>query len=310
MKRLKRLIVIILLFSTSLWFSCTKKEEPKTKPIIVKDILKTVYVVNYPLKYFADRIANGKVEVVFPAPAKGHPAFWMPDSKTIKMYQDSNLILLNGATFAKWVDKVTLPESKVVNTSISFKDRYLMLEHAITHSHGPGGKHAHVGTDFTTWMDPNQAIIQAREVKDALVDLVPSESILFENNFKDLEKDLLVLNQTFKSIISGKENIPLIASHPFYGYFAKAYNLRLKALHWKPYKIPDEEEWKKLDEILTEHTAKWMIWHRIPIEENVTKLKEHGLDSIVFNPCGNVPETGDYLQVMKHNAENLKKIFN
>jgi hypothetical protein len=42
---------------------------------------------------------------------------------------------------------------------------------------------------------------------------------------------------------------------------------------------------------------------------SVYELKKSGLDSLTFDPCGNVPETGDYLSVMRDNALNLKKTF-
>ena len=54
----------------------------------------TVYVVNYPLQYLAERIGGEHVKVVFPAPAGIDPAYWMPDVKTISDYQKADLILL------------------------------------------------------------------------------------------------------------------------------------------------------------------------------------------------------------------------
>ena len=56
----------------------------------------TVYVVNYPLQYFAERIAGDQATVVFPAPPDEDPAFWTPDVSTIAGYQQADLILLNG----------------------------------------------------------------------------------------------------------------------------------------------------------------------------------------------------------------------
>ncbi|MEA3275247.1 MAG: hypothetical protein U9Q81_08160, partial [Pseudomonadota bacterium] len=35
-----------------------------------------LYTVNYPLQYFAERIAGEHAQVVFPAPADVDPAFW------------------------------------------------------------------------------------------------------------------------------------------------------------------------------------------------------------------------------------------
>ena len=61
----------------------------------------TACVVNYPLQYFAERIGGEHINVVFPAPADVDPAYWMPDTPTITAYQQADLILLNGARYAK-----------------------------------------------------------------------------------------------------------------------------------------------------------------------------------------------------------------
>jgi len=34
-----------------------------------------------------------------------------------------------------------------------------------------------------------------------------------------------------------------------------------------------------------------------------------GVESLVFAPCANAPEAGDFLDVMRQNIENLKKAF-
>ncbi len=62
----------------------------------------SVYVVNYPLKYFAERIGGDLVEVQFPAPADEDPAFWKPAAEVVTAYQQADVILLNGAGYAKW----------------------------------------------------------------------------------------------------------------------------------------------------------------------------------------------------------------
>ncbi len=90
---------------------------------------------------------------MFPAPADVDPAYWNPDVGTISAYQQSDLIFLNGAGYAKWVDKVSLPGSKLVNTSKKFKDQYISTEDAVTHSHGPKSGHANENVAFTTWID-------------------------------------------------------------------------------------------------------------------------------------------------------------
>ena len=84
--------------------------------------------MNYPLQYFAERIGGEHVQAVCPAPADEDPAYWKPDGDMVAAFQQADLILMNGADYAKWVPKVTLSENRMVNTSASFADGYITIE--------------------------------------------------------------------------------------------------------------------------------------------------------------------------------------
>lgn len=265
-----------------------------------------VYVVNYPLQYFAERIAGGAVEVEFPAPPDEDPAYWQPDTETIGAYQQADLILLNGAGYAKWVPMASLPTSRLVDTSHGFSGRYIELERALTHSHGPGGEHEHGGVAFTTWLDFSLAVEQARAIKDALVKLLPDEQAQFESNLAELEGDLLDLDAQMKDVAAELGDEPLVASHPVYQYWSRGYGLNVESVHWEPDETPSEEMWAELADLLSPHPANTMIWEGDPMDESVEGLAARGLDSTVFDPCGNTPEEGDLMSVMKQNIENLQ----
>jgi zinc transport system substrate-binding protein len=269
----------------------------------------TVYVVNYPLKYFAERIAGEHARVVFPVPGNVDPAFWMPDAETIQQYQRADLILLNGAHYAKWVQKVTLPQFRLVDTSSDFKNQLIRTEKTVTHHHGPEGKHSHEGTAFTTWLDFNLAIQHAQAIEKAFYSQRPDLGPVFKTNLKKLEQDLRKLDLEIKTFISGNSITPLVVSHPVYQYLARAYGLNIVSLLWEPDKIPDDREWNKLRAILKSHPARWMVWEREPERPFLARLKSMGMESLVFDPCGNVPEKGDFLSVMRQNIENLKQAF-
>ena len=64
--------------------------------------------------------------------------------------------------------RVTLPQFRSVNTSRAFKESYIEVVDAVTHSHGMSGDHSHPGTAFTTWLDLEQAAAQAKAVMEAL----------------------------------------------------------------------------------------------------------------------------------------------
>ena len=269
----------------------------------------TIYTVNYPLQYFAERIVGEHGTVIFPAPDGVDPAYWMPDRKIISNYQKADIILLNGAHYAGWTEKVSLPRSKMLDTSMKFKDQYIRAKEAVTHSHGPGGEHAHEDAAFTIWLDLELAVRQAESIKTILIRKRPALRSTFERNYAALEKDLMVLDGEIKAIVSRNREKPLVASHPVYQYLAGRYGLNIRSVHWEPGETPDVSKWAKLRSILRDHKARWMIWEGEPASDTISMLQSMSVKSLVFDPCGNTPDTGDFLTVMQQNVDNLRKAF-
>ena len=268
-----------------------------------------VAAVNYPLAYFAERIGGDLVEVVFPVPAGEDPAFWNPSAEDVTEFQAADLILLNGAAYAKWVPKVTLSAAKMVNTSASFADSYLAIEDAVTHTHGPGGDHAHTGTAFTTWLDFTQAVAQTEAIGAAFTARRPGDAAAFAAGLADLKKDLLDLDARLTALTAGQTERPLVASHPVYQYLARKYGLDLKAVMWEPEEDPGPAQWRELQDILEDHPAEWMIWEGEPAPASRSRLEGMGVGSLVFSPCMNKPETGDFMKVMRDNLVALEAAF-
>ncbi|CAB1058995.1 hypothetical protein D1BOALGB6SA_3753 [Olavius sp. associated proteobacterium Delta 1] len=198
--------------------------------------------MNYPLKYFSERIGGDHVKVEFPVPADVDPAYWNPDLANIAAYQKADLILLNGAGYAKWIAKVSLPQSKMVDTSRKFKDRYIQTKQAMTHTHGAAGQHAHAALAFSTWLDLTLAIRQAEAVAWAMGRQRPQLRDTFQSNLKALARDLQSMDQDLQTIVSQKPSLPLIVSHPVYDYFARRYGLKIVSVHWEPDQVPGDEQ--------------------------------------------------------------------
>lgn len=269
----------------------------------------SVYAVNYPLAYFAERIGGSSVNVVLPVPADIDPAFWEPDASVIAEFQQADLILLNGAGYAKWLKHASLPRRKLVNTSAAFQRDYISVEQTVTHQHGPGGDHSHAGTAFTTWLDFNQARMQAKAILSTLENQRPRHADTFIQNYTLLEKDLVSLDQALSAIVAQDSNKPFIASHPVYQYLARRYNINMKSVMWEPEIMPEQNQWDALQQLLATHDAKWMIWEGQPDKQSATRLEELDINSLVFSPCANTPEEGDFISVMKNNIREIEKAF-
>lgn len=281
---------------------------PEAEPVESSAPL-SVYTVSYPLQYFAERVGGEHVAVGFPVPAGVDPASWSPDPDAVASYQSADLILLNGAGYAKWVATATLPASKVVDTSASFADRYIVIEDAVVHSHGPEGEHSHGETAFATWLDPSLAIEQAAAIRDALVAVRPEHESLFHQGFAALEEDLAELDGRIETAVAGGVDVLVVGSHPVYQYLARRYGVPIPSVGLEPDAPPNAEAWHDLEHLLEEHAATWMLWESEPGAGAAEKLRELGLESVVVDPCSTRPSTGDYLSVMQSNAAALERVF-
>ena len=288
--------LVVLLF-----FSCEGNGKKETSTTIEKP---AIAVVNYPLYYFAKTIGGNHVNVYLPS-IGGDPVYWQPDSRQVNNFQKADIILANGAGYAKWMEKVSLPSSKIVITSDSFRDQWIEIEEGVTHSHGPEGEHVHKGTAFTTWLNFEFAALQAEEVYTSLIKILPDKEPEFKTNYDRLQGELTSLDAKMKNLAAQISEEHIITSHPVYQYMENAYGLHITSLHWEPDEMPGDEEWKEVKHLVVDHKAKIMIYENEPLPEIKTKLQEIGIRLVVFNPSGNRPETGNFVEVMKENLENL-----
>lgn len=242
-----------------------------------------VVAVNYPLQYFAERLMGDNAEVIFPVPADVDPSFWRPSIADISMIQSADLILLNGAGFATWIDRVSLPRARVVNTSAALEDRFLVTE-SITHSHGDGGEHAHEGLASYTWLDPMMALAQAETIAAAAIarNLAPEAQVT--DRLAALKADLERLDATARTALSGAQGIAMIATHPRYQYFAWRYGLSITALEWEAGAMPSSEELAELEMRSAETDARILIWEAAPPEGASAAAQALGLHSVIFPP--------------------------
>ena len=278
-------------------------QDPGPKPQAL-----SVFATNYPLAYFAERIGGGHVEVEFPAPAEVDPAYWAPQPEVIAEYQEADLILLNGAGYERWIERASLPTSKLVDTSAAMEGSYIPLEEGVIHTHGPEGEHSHKGWAFTTWLDPMIAISQAQAIREALSGLRPEAAADFRVAYEGLQADLLVLDARLGDIAAGLDDQPIVFSHPVYQYLDEHLGLNGESVHWEPGERPSEEMWQVLGTMLLSHPAKLMVWEGEPLPEVESRLAGLGIDSVVYDPCGNAPESGDFGTVMLQNLANLEAV--
>jgi zinc transport system substrate-binding protein len=282
--------------------ACGEKSVPIAPPAASAPYL---VAVNSPLQYFARRLVGEGVEVRLPAPAGTDPAMWEPTVEDVLQLQGAELVLLNGAGYSRWLDKVTLSDDKLVVTGEAVRSQWIELKGRVTHSHGPEGEHAHGGYAFTTWMDMTLARAQAEAVAAALVNRWPQRREQVSGNLAALVADIDALDEGYREQAARLAGRQIIYSHPVYQYFERRYHLPGHSVHWEPNVMPDETQWQELEQLRQQDSL--FVWEAEPEAAISQRMADMGLMSVIVDPASNCGDR-EWLEVQRENLSQLRSV--
>jgi zinc transport system substrate-binding protein len=266
----------------------------------------------YPTEYFASRIGGDQVKVACALPADADPSEWKPTAEAIRTLQQAQVIVVNGAEFEKWMPGVALPTSRICDASSPLAPKFIKFA-GTTHSHGAAGQHTHQGTDGHTWMDPNNATVQAEQVLGAMCRRWPEHERLFAERFGTLAADLKALDARFVALSEGVRAISLIATHPAYNYIAARYEWDVGSLDLPPEEPPSEGSLKALAAMVAASKDRPLVllFESPPHEAIVKALAAMPtVRAVTFSPCEMLDQSeraagATYLTVMNANLDAL-----
>ena len=267
----------------------------------------SIIAVNYPLYYLTQQLAADLAIVKLPVPVGSDPAQWNPQLEDILQMQQAELIILNGAGYSTWLDKVSLSPNRLVNSSLDAIDQWITLDGQTTHSHGPGGEHSHGGYAFTTWMDMRLAKQQASAIARALIKRWPGQQQAIALREARLLETLTELDKAYQQLAGDLVEKSLIYSHPVYQYFERRYQLTGESLHWEPGEMPSEKQWQDLGNLVARKSDSLFIWEDEPSTGIVERMAAMGLASVVIRPAANT-SSKDWLGEQQANLKRLRDL--
>jgi len=247
-----------------------------------------VHTTFYPTTYLAERLGGDLVRVTCPVPEDADPLFWKPDADALRAFQRADLVVLNGAGLEQWVERVSLPFGRVVDTSRAFHAELLVHADAVTHSHGAEGEHSHAGLDAHVWLDPLLFRRQAEAVHSALARHLREEGARegLDARLEALGRDLAALDAELRGLGELPEGVSLYASHPAYDYLARRYGWRVENLDLDPGEMPPPEVLAAVAARLEQRPGTHLVWESSPEPAIAQRIADElGLRSLVFSPC-------------------------
>lgn len=262
--------------------------------------LPRVIAVSGPLSAFARAIAGDKADVVYPVPEGEDPMLWRPSIADIAGIQSADLILLNGAGFAGWTTKASLPRARTIVTTRALEGVFIEANTAVTHSHGAEGAHSHSGAVPQTWLDFAQAAVQADAVAEGLRRALPGAGADIESGLAALTADLMALDARARDVGAGLSGRRIIASGPGLAYFARAYGLDLRELGFVPGEPFDAAG---LSAAAADAPDALFVWLAEPTAADVDAV---ALPQTRFDMGANQP--GDFIALMGANLDALEAL--
>lgn len=281
----KQIIFIILLFSCYNLFADGKPKVASTASIIWD---------------MAKIIGGEHIEATTIVPIGGDPHIYEPKPGDVRLISKSDLVLKNGLTFEGWIDKL-IDNSGTKAKVVTVTEGVPAIANEIHKN----------STDPHAWMDVTLGLIYIKNIKDALVELVPAHKADFEKNYLAYKKELEELDAY---IMAKMKTIPeerriLITSHDAFQYYGRRYNIRLEAILGIS---TDAEEQtsdimrlnkvikaSKVPAVFVESTINPMLLEQIAKDNDIVVGGELFADSIGDEDS----EAPSYVAMLRHNTD-------
>jgi ABC-type Zn uptake system ZnuABC Zn-binding protein ZnuA len=200
-------IILFICFS-----ACKQPHSQNNNPHLSEKRLKILTTIP-PLYSFTKNITGdlARVENLLPSGIGPHEYSFSP--LDIKKIKEAHVLVKNGANLEAWLnDLIASAANKkliVIDTSSGIKI---------------------IDNNPHIWLSPRNAIIQVRNISNALSELCPENSKTFEENAERYIKRLEQLDREIIKEVDRWRKREFVSSHPAFLYFARDYGLRQAAV--------------------------------------------------------------------------------
>jgi ABC-type Zn uptake system ZnuABC Zn-binding protein ZnuA len=209
--KIKRFISlgIILFLCVS---ACKQPHSQDSKPSISEKRLKILTTIP-PLYSFTKNITGdlAQVENLLPSGMGPHEYSFSPAD--VKKIKEAHVLIKNGVNLEAWLNDLI---ASAANKKLIVIDTSSGIEVIDNNPH--------------IWLSPRNAIIQVRNISNALSEICPENSRTFKENAERYIKRLEQLDREIREEADSWRKNEFVSSHPAFLYFAREYSLRQAAV--------------------------------------------------------------------------------
>lgn len=288
------LTLVAGLLATSLT-ACTGDAAGQDRP--------TVATSFYPLEYVAERVAGEHATVINLTPPGVEPHDLSLSVKATAQLTDADLAV-HFSGFQPAVDE-----------AIASAELAQSVDAAEVLGNRPGADSTSrpvtlLEGDPHFWLDPRALAEVARAVRDRLVEIAPEHRDDLEENWAELEADLLQLDGRTAMALDDCRRRTVVSSHDAFGYFGYRYDLEFLSINGlTPEAEPSPAHLRQLQDLIRSEGITTVFSETLASPQLADTLADDlGLRTAVLDPVeGLSDETADedYLSIMESNVEAL-----
>lgn len=273
----------------------------------------------YPVYDFAGNIAGDKAEIINLVPAGVEPHDFELSTGDMQLIEQADVFIYNGAGMEHFVDKTLASVSNKDLIVVECAKDIDLLNASHSHSHEEDSHEKEENDeeekmDPHTWLSVSNAMLEAETIKNALVELDPSNAEYYQNNYDAYMKQLKELQEMYVSELSDLSSDTIVVAHEAFGYLCEEYGLKQEGIEGLTADSePDSARMKEIIDYCKENEVKVIFFEELVSPKVAeTVAAEIGAETMVLNPIeGLTPEQTekelDYIGLMKENLEALKK---
>ena len=171
--------------------------------------------------------------------------------------------------------------------------------------------------DTFIWLDPIAMASMASTIKDWLQSYYPEDSLIFENNFKTIQANMVRMDAEYQSLKN--LNVKLVTVGCTFGNWQKPYNVQVFPLIMSKYGVlPSDEQLAFIKKTIVENDVKFIVKDETLPEDMMAlyeqvrdelKLKEISLSSLSKLSDEDKDKNKDYMTIMYDNLISLEEAF-
>lgn len=159
---------------------------------------------------------------------------WRPTRTAAARLRDARLVVLTGAGWEPWTDRISLAPSRTVDLSKSITQFLIEIPDAVTHQHGPDGAHSHKGFVPNTWLSPQLLLLQLPDLETALIAAHPDRRELIQREAGRVRTTLQALADQAASLKTRLSASPpkVVADGPEFLYLLRDLGIEPVRIQW------------------------------------------------------------------------------